>query len=100
MLCARHLLHVPRLLVLDHGIEHRQELAHTGQRDLCSLPRSPQTLVKRFEYWIIAHRHQGTHVQGGPHMGASPPGRPTASEGTAIAIQGRHADQGSQALAA
>jgi|RhiMetdeSRZDD1v2_1073273.scaffolds.fasta_scaffold195908_2 hypothetical protein len=73
MLCARNLLYVPRLLVLDHGIEHHQELAHTGrQRDLCSLPRSPQTLVKRFEYWIIAHRHQGTHVQGGPHMGASP----------------------------
>ena len=31
MLCTRHLLHVPRLLVLDHGIENRQELAYTGR---------------------------------------------------------------------
>ena len=35
MLCAWHLLYLPRLLVLDHGIQNRQELAHAGrQRNL------------------------------------------------------------------
>jgi hypothetical protein len=75
MLCARHLLHVPGCLVLAHGVEDRQELAHAGrQRYLLGFARGAQALVKGFEHRIIADGHEGTHVQGRPHLCASTPG--------------------------
>ena len=73
MLSDSSLLRLPGGVVVHHGVQNRQQLAHAGrQRDLRGLPRRPQALIKRFEYRIIAHRHEGPHVQGGPHVGASP----------------------------
>jgi hypothetical protein len=101
MLSDSSLLRVPGGVVFHHGMKNRQQLAHAGrQRDLRGLPRRPQALIKRFEYRIIAHRHEGTHVQGGPHVGASPPEGAGAPEGAAVTISRCHPNQGSQPLAA
>jgi hypothetical protein len=63
MLCTRHLLHVPRLLVLDHGIENRQELAHTGRpRALLGFAGRAQALIQPFEDGVIPDRDERTHV--------------------------------------
>jgi hypothetical protein len=101
MLCTRHLLHVPRLLVLDHGIENRQELAHTGrQRDLRYFAGRAQALIKPFEDVVIPDRDQRTHVQGRPDMGATTPGRAGPPQGVTVPIEGSVADEGRDALAA
>ena len=73
MLCTRHLLYLPGLLVLDHGIQHRQALAHAGRpRNLLDFARGAQALVKGFAHRIIADGHEGTHGQGSPHRRAPP----------------------------
>ena len=101
MLCARHLLHVPRLLVLCHGIENGQELTHAGrERDLLGFARRAQARIKGFEHRIIADGHEGTHVQGRPDMGASPPGRAGPPQGAAVPLAGGDADERRDALAA
>ena len=101
MLCARHLLHVPGFLVLDHGIEHRHELAHTGrQRHLLGFACGAQALVKRFEHRMIADGHEGTHIQGRPDMGTPTPGRAGPPQGATVPIAGSDANEGRDALAA
>jgi len=101
MLCARHLLPVPGLLVLDHGIEHRQKLAHAGrQRDLLGFTRAAQALGKGFAHRIRADGHEGTHRQGRPHRRAPAPGRTGPPQRATGAIERSAPHQGRTALAA
>ena len=94
LLIDRHLLGLPRRMMFHHGVQDRQQLAHAGgQGHLCRLPCRPQALVEGLEHRIIPDRHQGTHVQSGPHMGASSPDRPAAPERAAIPVQRGHPDQ-------
>ena len=62
MLCARHLLGLPRLLVFDHGIEHRQELAPAGRpRDLRHFASATQALIQPLEYGVVPNCDPRTH---------------------------------------
>ena len=101
MLGDRLLLRLPRLLVFDHRIEHRQKLAHAGgQRDLRGFPGGTQALVQPFEDWVVADRDQRTHVSDRPDMGATAPDRPGAPHGATVSMKWGHPDQGCEALAA
>lgn len=101
MLCALRLLHVPRLLVCCHGIENRQELAHTSrQRNLRHFASCTQALIKPFEDGLIPNCNERTHVQDGPDMGASAPRRAAAPQGATVPIERGDADESRDALAA
>ena len=61
---------------LTMALKMVQEFAHAGrQRNLLGFARGAQALVKGFEHRIIADGHEGTHVQGSPHMRTPTPGR-------------------------
>ena len=101
MLYAKLLRHVQGLVVLYHGVEERQELAHAGrQRDLLGFACGAQTLVQGCEHRIIADGHEGTSVQGHPHMRAPTPGGAGLPPGATVPIARRDADQGGEARAA
>src|SRR5688572_17423765 len=100
MLCALHLLHVPRLLVRCHGIENRQELAHTSrQRHLRYFASCTQAFIKLFEDGVIPDCNERTHIQDGPDMGASTPRRAGAPQGATVAIERGDADESRDTLA-
>src|SRR5215831_673481 len=53
------LLGLPGLPMLQHGIEHRQQLMHTRrQSDFFEFPRSEQPLIKGVELWVETCRHE------------------------------------------
>lgn len=100
MLCARHLLHVPGLLVFCHGIETRQALAHTGRPDLCHFTSRAQALRKPFENGVVPDRHQRTHRHSCSDLRTPTPGRLGPPQGATVPIAGGDADEGRTALAA
>src|SRR5262245_43886061 len=101
MLCARHLLHVPGLLVLHHGMENRHKRAHAGrQRDLLGFARSAQALVKGCEPRMSADGHERTPVEGRTPMCAPTPGRASPSSGATVPVERGNPDEGCEALAA
>ena len=87
------LLGLPGLLMLPHGIEHRQPLMHTRrQSDFLDVPRREQPLLKGFDPCVEARGHAWPHVEHGTHVrAASPDGTPTA-QGSAGAIAWGHTD--------
>ena len=90
MLGARHLLHVPRLLVLDQGMENRQELAHTGREgDLGGFPGGAQAMVEGRHNRVVPDGGDGGHVEHGAHVGAAAPDGAAPPEGPAVVVQGR-----------
>ena len=87
--------------MFHHGVQDGQQLAHaSGQGHLRCFADSPQALVARLEHWIVADCNQCTHVQGGPHLRPPALDRAGASQRSAVPIEGSHADQGREALAA
>jgi hypothetical protein len=64
------------------------------------LARTAQALVKGFEHRMIANGHEGTHIQGRPPMRAPTPSRTGPSQGAAVPMEGRDANEGRTALAA
>jgi hypothetical protein len=101
MLSARHLLHGPRLLVLCHSMENRQELAHASrQRDLCRVAGPAPALRKPCEDWMVPDRAQRAPRQGRPDMSAPTPGRAGPPPGPAVPMAGGTTAEGCHALAA
>jgi hypothetical protein len=84
-----------------HGVEERQQRAHTGrQGHLRPLAGGPQAVRKCLAHRLVPHGYKGAQIESGPYRGASPPERPAAPEGAALPRQGRHPDQRGQPLAA
>jgi hypothetical protein len=101
MFCARHLLHVPRLVVFHQGIEKSQALAHAGrQRDLLGCARGAQALINLVAPGVVPDRAERTPVQGRPAMGAPAPCSMGPPSGATGPVAGGHADEGREALAA
>ena len=49
--------------MLQHGIEHGQELTHTRcQSDFFDFPRGEEPFVKSFDLRVVARGHEGPHV--------------------------------------
>jgi len=87
--------------MFHHGIQDRQQLAHTGrQGDLFGFARGAQALIKGLKHRVVPHRDQGTHGQGSAHGGASAPDGAAAPQGATVAIAGGNPSQGGDALAA
>jgi hypothetical protein len=97
----RHPLRLPAKMVLGDRVQDRQQLPHTGrQGHLRRLARAAQAFVERVEHRMIAPRHEGAHLPGGPHGSTAPPDRPAAPAGAAVTSHGGHPTQGGQPLAA
>src|SRR5215831_11999533 len=89
------LLGLPGLPMLQHGIEHRQQLMHTRrQSDFFAFPCSEKPLIKGFDLRVETCRHERAHVQYGAHMRAAAPNGAPAPQSSTIAVERRHADQG------
>jgi hypothetical protein len=59
-LVESHLLRLPGGLMFHHGMENRQQLAHTsGQGDFRQLSGGPEALITGLEHRMIADDHQG-----------------------------------------
>jgi len=72
---------LPRAPMLDHGIEHGQELPHTrGQCHLLRFAICAEALVERADHRIPAGSGQGPHIQRGPHGGPPTPDGATAPQ--------------------
>ena len=63
------------------------------ERHLRCLACAAQTLIEGLKHRIVPHGHQGAHIQRGAHVGPAAPHRALASQGAAIPIEGRDADQ-------
>ena len=85
---------LPPLLIFDHRIEDRQQLAHTRRQGyFFHFARRQQALVERTNHRIITGRNQRRHVQHSTHRGSTTPDRATTAPGPTIAIERRHANQ-------
>ena len=80
MLCDRA---PPRRATLQHRIQDREQLAHTGrERRLLRLPRLTEALIERPNDSVPPRGDQRGHIEGRPHMGAAAPnGSPTFAKG-------------------
>ena len=86
--------------MFEHGVERNQQFAHgRDQRHLFRLTSCQQPLVEVPNSRVVAAGYQRSHVEDGPHPGASAPDGAFASKGAAVAVVGSHADQGSNLLA-
>src|SRR5262247_4760297 len=75
------LLGLPGRPMLQHSIEHRQQLTHTRrQSDFFAFPCRKQPLIKSFDLRIKACRHECTHVQHSAPRRATAPNHPPTAE--------------------
>ena len=83
----------PRVAMFEHGVEHNQQFAHgRDQRHLFRLTSCQQPLVEVPNSRVVAAGYQRSHVEDGPHPGASAPDGAFAPPGAAVAVVGSHAD--------
>ena len=79
--------------MFEHGVEHNQQFAHArDQRHLFRLTSCQQPLVEVPDSRVVAAGYQRSHVEDGPHPGASAPDGAFAPQGAAVAVVGSHAD--------
>src|SRR6266436_6674424 len=79
----------------EHGVENREELAHTGREShLLRLAGSEEALVKLANYGIAPGGHQRGHVKRRANRSAATPDEAFAPERAAIAGQWGHPDEG------
>ena len=91
----------PMFPCLRHAVEHGQQLPHAGgESQFLRLPGRQKPLVELSNDWVSACRHQGSHVQHGPHSGPSTPGSTPPSVASAISTEWGHADQSCDLLPA
>src|SRR3972149_1190047 len=87
----------PRSLMLKHGVEDGQQLAHAGgECQLLGLACSQQTLVEGPNHWVEASSDQGSHVEGRPYRGASAPDGAFPPPGATIPVEGGYPHQGAE----
>ena len=81
--------------MFEHAVEYNQQFAHgRGQRRLFRLASCKQPLVEVPDSRVVAAGYQRSHVEGGPHPGASAPDGAFAPQGATVAVVGGHAHKG------
>ena len=81
--------------MFEHGVERNQQFAHgRDQRHLFRLTSCQQLLVEVPNSRVVAAGYQRSHVEDGPHPGASAPDGAFAPQGAAVAVVGSHAHKG------
>ena len=70
--------------MFEHGVERNQQFAHgRDQRHLFRLTSCQQPLVEVPNSRVVAAGYQRSHVEDGPHPGASAPDGAFAPQGAA-----------------
>ncbi len=78
--------------VLQHGIEHDEQVAHPGgEGHLLRFPCGTQAVIEGLNHRIAPRGHQRPHIQDRANVRASSPDGTFPPEGAAIAIEGGHA---------
>src|ERR1044071_1890422 len=81
--------------MFDHSVENRQQFAHASdQRHLGSLTGVMQSFVESSDGSVTSAGNQGCHVEGCTYGGPTAPDSPTSSQGSAVTVKRRNADQG------
>src|SRR5665213_3135827 len=92
-------LWIPKLVVLEHGIQDDQELVHACRHGhLVRLARSQQTRHQRLDHRIAVRRAARRHVQHAAHVRASALHIPLATTLATVVGKGGHAHQCRDAL--
>jgi hypothetical protein len=83
----------------DHRINNRQQLSHTSdQRNLWSFACGAQPFVKNADHRVPSAGNQSCHVERCPNSSSAAPYRATSSQGTAVTVEWRYTNQGSDLL--
>src|SRR4029077_674670 len=86
--------------MFDHRVKNGQQLSHTcDQGKLWSFTSVAQPLVESSDRSITSAGDQGCHVEDCVYGGSAAPKSATASEGSAVTVERRYADQGSNLFA-
>jgi len=92
---------LPAGVVLYHGIEDNQELAHAGHEGhLGRLSGQAQPQVKLPDHGVAAAGGESCHVEGGPDMGPASPAGSFPAGLSAVAVEGSHPDEGGELASA
>ena len=85
----------PRGAMFEHAVEYNQQFAHgRDQRHLFRLASCQQPLVEVPDSRVVAAGYQRSHVEDGPHPGASAPDGAFAPPGATVPVVGGHAHKG------
>jgi hypothetical protein len=85
--------------MFDHRIQDDEQLVHARhQRDFFGLSLREQPVIEGPDNGIPLRRDQRGHLQSRPDHRAATPDRALAAQGAAIAVVGRHPDEGGQLL--
>ena len=88
-------MRLPRRPVFQHGIEDDQQFPHARNKcDFLGLAGGAEPLIEIPNHRVESSRHDRSHVQCHSHLSAPTPHRASASQGPAITIQWRDADEG------
>ena len=86
---------LPRCLVVEHGIENHEQLAHAGgERRFRIFPARSQLGVKILDDWIAAHSRHRRHIQDAPDLRATAPDTTAAAQFSTIAVKWCQPGQG------
>ena len=86
--------------MLEDGVEDNEQFAHTSdQGHLFRFTGRQQLLVEVADDRVVAAGHQRSHIEDGPHPGASAPDGAFATQGATVPVEGSHAHQGGDLLA-
>src|ERR1043165_2870016 len=81
--------------MFDHCIENGHQFAHArNERDLWSFPSIAQSFVESSNDSVTSAGNQGCHVEGCTYGGPTAPDSATSSQGSAVTVKRRDADQG------
>ena len=85
--------------MLEHRIEDKQQLAHTGsQGKLPGLAGGYKTCVQATEDGVASTAYQGSHIQGRTDGSPPTPDSPFTAHGATVAIEWRQSHQRSDLL--
>ena len=89
----------PGLFVSEEGVEDGEEFVHRGdEREFLFLALEDESLIEGFDGRVEADGTEGGHVQRGPDGGSTAEDGALASEGSAVAVDGRDTDEGGDLL--
>ena len=81
--------------MFEHGVEHGQQFAHTGdQRHFAFFSAGTEALIRMPDNRITAGGHQGRHVEGRAHGSAATPTGAGAAHRPTITVEGGDPHQG------
>ena len=79
----------------EHRVEHGQQFTHTGSEgDLLGLACGQEPFIEDTKDQIVAHGHEGGHVEGSAHMRAPSPTSPPSAQLATVPAEGRDTNEG------